>query len=78
MSCTLYARIAPKTEWPWRFKMTLRDKLREKFGDVITSGAASYLEGLRDACGDKSEALALQEMIDALYDDNDIELRYEC
>lgn len=78
MSCTLYARRKPKTEWPWGFKLSLRDKLHEKYGNLITDTAISYLEGLRDASGDHDDKDALDEMISALYSGDEIELKMEC
>lgn len=77
MSCTLKARIKPKTEWPWSFYVGLRDKLDKKFGNLITDSAIPYLEGLRDGCQGK-EAEQLTDMINALYDGDDIELNMEC
>lgn len=47
MSCTLYARIKPKTKWPWSFKMSLRDKLHDKSGVFNFNkydGWATYLD----------------------------------
>lgn len=77
MSGTLLARKKPKRDnWPWTFKAPLRDKLQKKFDGHISLGGVSYLEGFRD-CADDRDADILQKMIDALYDNDEIEFKVE-
>lgn len=81
MSCTLYARKKVKSEWPWALKGSLRDTLRHRYPSGIESGqvqAIAYLEGVRDTTRDDDEALALQEIVEALNSGEDIEFDYQC
>ncbi len=77
MSGTLLARRKPKSNWPWHFKMTIRDKLHVRFnGGIIPPSAVEYLEGLRDAASDE-DADTLDYMIEALNEGDEIEFKLE-
>lgn len=77
MSCTLYARRVPKSEWPHYFKLDVRDKLYEKFGDLITPSDLPYLEGML-AMSNQQHHAQLQNIILILEEGDDVELRMEC
>ena len=77
MSRRLDARRKVQTAWPWSFRGSLCNILIGRYGDKITSDAIPYLEGLRYACADKKEGQYLDDIILALYENDEIELNLD-
>jgi hypothetical protein len=77
MSCTLVVKKIPKRTTEWCFKLALRDKLYEKFGDRIDTSAIPFLEGVM-VHANEDDSGKIQAMIDALCAGFELHLEMQC
>lgn len=77
MSCTLVVKKIPKQTKEWCFKLALRDKIYERFGDRIDTSAIPFLEGVMVGMGSEDHN-KIKAMIAALYDGYELHLEMQC